>query len=77
MTHYGGQAVAGGHYIPDVPKAKAHRVSLRAVECPDCKADLGEPCRSSTGKVMNAGHRSRKRLATRLDNESRNSADLP
>lgn len=74
MKHHG---LGSGYYVPNVPKAPRHRVSLRVVECPDCLAGLGEPCRSSTGKAMNAGHRSCKRLATRLDNESRNSADLP
>jgi len=39
---------------------------LRTIACPDCPADVGEPCRSNNnGKEMSNPHIARRRLATR------------
>ena len=49
----------------------ARRVSMLTVRCPDCGADLGEPCLNKQGSPMTSVHAVRKRLATRLDNQRR------
>jgi len=33
------------------------------VECPACRAKVGEPCKTLTGKAMPEGHTKRKRAA--------------
>jgi hypothetical protein len=59
--------------VPDTPPLNTRRktVRLTEVECPECKAKIGEPCLSRTGKVKTCGCTARKRMATRLDNEVR------
>lgn len=66
----GGRAITSesGETMPSFTKRK---VNYRTVVCPDCKARIGDGCfNPETGKDASY-HASRRRMATRLDNELR------
>jgi len=44
---------------------RAPQLEIRIVPCPECGADIGEPCLASTGAVRTKGHMSRRRLTIR------------
>jgi len=59
-------AVPRGYKPPRDPGIKIKNV----VACPDCKAAIGDPCRSMVnGRPASTYHTSRRRLAARIHNE--------
>jgi len=44
---------------------KAPALQFRIVPCPECDAEIGQPCLASTGAIRTKGHMSRRRLAVR------------
>lgn len=58
-----GQPLVGG--VSDYLVKRAPNVKRRVVPCPDCRAAVGEPCLSATGKVLAKCHESRRRMAVR------------
>jgi hypothetical protein len=57
-------------YADPAPRTRPRKIGLKEVACPEGCA-IGQPCMSSKGKVLTAGHASRRRMAGRLDNERR------
>jgi hypothetical protein len=45
-----------------------------AVDCPDCKATIGNRCVGADGIERDGCHRARRRMAVRAENEKRMSA---
>lgn len=56
---------------PVISSNRRKTVQLLEVECAECKAAIGVPCTTASGKVLTSGHTARRRMATRLDNERR------
>ena len=62
--------ISNSHDSVTIPRAPAF--SYRIVDCPDCKAAIGEPCFSLTsGNCVTMGHISRRRVAMRKYFEDR------
>lgn len=49
------------------PTIARRRVDIKRIVCPECGAEVGEPCYASSA----GSHAARKRMATRLDNQRR------
>ena len=60
------------------PEPKRARVRVQDIACPTCPAQVGEPCLTSRGTPTHSAHPSRRRMATRAANQSRDttSADF-
>lgn len=65
--------------VPDNFKPFTDRsVPTLVVPCPQCGAKPGDKCVSTiTGEQQKNCHRVRRRMAVRLQNETRNEVDLP
>lgn len=73
--HRMGPARAIGVYGQDILRVPNQviqsGVKMRTVPCAECKAEVGQPCVSSNGKVRTHGHVSRVRIATRAHNAAK------
>ncbi len=53
---------------PSSPIKRAPGISRRTIPCPDCSAEVGQPCVSASGALRRAPHASRSRMAARKFN---------
>lgn len=66
-TMHGRTFVGADRFKPTTDRA----VRPRVVACPECKAEIGDGCVTAAGTPMQGYHRCRRRMAVRLDNETR------
>lgn len=65
---------AGGTPLVNPPRFKPSRdryINVRSIECPTCKAGIGQPCRKLDGTEGRVQHDIRRRLVIRAENEAR------
>jgi hypothetical protein len=51
--------------VPDFKPPRDRLVPVRAVACPECGVEPGEPCRTMTGSPTHSAHAARRRRALR------------
>lgn len=61
-------------YSPDQHKVVQPKIDYRSEQCKDCGAEIGKPCVSENGKVLQQVHITRKRMVIRHHNAAREAA---
>lgn len=64
----GHSRMLAGSILPADARPVPGVVGLREVRCPDCEAEVGQPCIGANGRVLSGGHASRRRMANRARN---------